>query len=286
LNRTRRDKKKQRRKERAGSASAAASDADFERRGFKLPTHRLGDQRRHAAFRIATELTDIVRQCLFLCTVNGTQAGELGCAIAGSLFDGYRACLRLIDSPGEVYAQTILRVMLESFADLRALAKDAGYQRRMVLQAARKRQGVVSGMIEAYAKQENFAGTIATATNELAAVTKIVEELERDGVKPLWVAERLKLGDISPEQGFIYGDLSSHAHADYAAIMARHLGQEKLNLGTPLSDQRFVQVLVLPTFILLDALLLMDKFALVDMPKLLEIRERGVALHNQLRKTL
>jgi hypothetical protein len=176
--------------------------------------------------------------------------------------------------------------MLESFADLRALAKDAGYQRRMVLQAARKRQGVVSGMIEAYAKQENFAGTIATATNELAAVAKIVEELERDGVKPLWVAERLKLGDISPEQGFIYGDLSSHAHADYAAIMARHLGQEKLNRGTPLSNQRFVQVLVLPTFILLDALLLMDKFALVDMPKLLEIRERGVALHNQLRKTL
>jgi hypothetical protein len=64
------------------------------------------------------------------------------------------------------------------------------------------------------------------------------------------------------------------------------MDQQKFQLGAPLNDQWFVKVLVLPTFILLDSLLLMSKFARVDEPKLLELRERGVLLHHDLRGTI
>jgi len=208
----------------------------------------------------------------------------VGCAIIGHRFDGYRACLHLIGSPGEASIPGILRILLESFADLRALAADPTYVRRMLMQASQKRHRVVAGMLAAYKDNAEHKGTVERAERELAAIAKVIADLKDEGVSGgLTVAERFKLGDLSLEQGFIYGDLSAHTHADFASIMARHLGKEKLQLGAPLSDQSFVKALVLPTFILLDSLLLMSKLAMFDETKMTQLRERGVSLHHELR---
>ncbi|MGH9554165.1 MAG: DUF5677 domain-containing protein, partial [Terriglobales bacterium] len=180
------------------------------------------------------------------------------------------------------HAPTIVRTMFESFADLRALAADGTYEQRMKLHAANERKKTIDGYINTYAEMEEFARTVQRARSDLEYLEKEIKKLTDESIRDYKVWERFQLAGLEGGKVYIYGELSSFTHADYIAIMLRHIGKDKILLGASLPDWWFAKGMFLASTILLDGLLTLPSFATVDEARLGALRDEAIKYYERL----
>jgi hypothetical protein len=227
-------------------------------------------------------IEELSRATILAAAPRKTDSAQLGCALLALIFDGYSAVTALLGTAGEYHAPTIVRTMFEAFADLRVLAKDDAYAPRMRLHAANERRRVVEGYVASYASNPKFEATARRARGDLAALEQEIKQLVDAGTNDYRIWERFQSAGLAGDRVFIYGELSSFAHADYIAIMLRHVGREKLVLGHPLPDDWFAKVAFLSSTILLDGLLTLTSFATGDVERLGALRDEAIKYYQRL----
>lgn len=230
----------------------------------------------------ARAIDALCKRAILLAVPRRSEAERLGCAILALILDAYRACLALMASQGEWHAPVLVRTMLESFAHIRALADDPGFADRMKLRAAAARKRVISDYINVFRVTPEFRSTAERATREHAELEQLTARLQSRGVRDYRVFDCFRLAGINAITAYVYGDLSSFAHADYIAIMTRNHERESLRLGTPLTDEWFAKVIVLSSTILIDALNVLPSFTTVNVTEIQRLRDRAIAHYGRL----
>jgi hypothetical protein len=130
----------------------------------------------------------------------------------------------LLREPTTITIGGVLRSILESYADLCALAKNPMYARRMLAtlydQRCRMFQDMLSNTANEYhaslGKQINPAAELAVSAKQLAA--------ERTaGFHPLSNFDRLAEADLKNEYRSLYWQLCMESHNSIASIESRHI---------------------------------------------------------------
>ena len=227
-------------------------------------------------------IEELSRATILATAPRDTDSAQLGCALLALILDGYSAVTALLSTAGEYHAPTIVRTMFEAFADLRVLANDDTYAQRMKLHAANERRRVLEGYVASYGSNPKFEATAQRARADLAALVQEIKHLVDAGNNDYKIWERFQSADLGGDRVFIYGELSSFAHADFIAIMLRHVGHEKLVLGHPLPDEWFAKVAFLSSTILLDGLLTLSSFATGEADKLRALRDEAIKYYQHL----
>jgi hypothetical protein len=230
----------------------------------------------------AREIEALCKEAILATVPRNTEPAQIGCAIVGSIFDGYRAVLALLGTDGEWHSPTLARTMFEAFADLRALANDAGYVERMKLHAANERKRVVADYVRSYGEMEEFKTTAERARSDLADLERIIAGLRDVGVADYNVAERFRLAGLGGDRVYVYGELSSFAHSDFIALMLRHVDGDSIVLGPRLPDEWFSKAIFLTSTIVLDGLLMLPSFTTVNEDQLNALRDKAIEHYHHL----
>jgi hypothetical protein len=230
----------------------------------------------------ARRIEELSKAVILAASPNDDNAAQLGCAGLALILDGYSAVMALLGTTGEYHAPTVVRTMLEAFADLNALANDKAYAERMRLHAACERKKVIKGYVAAYGENRAFEATAQRARSDLYGLEPEITRLRDQGIEDYKVWERFQLAGLGGDRVYVYGELSSFAHADYIAIMLRHIGREKLILGHPLPDEWFAKVVFLSSTILLDGLLTLSSFAAYDASHVGALRDEAIKHYERL----
>jgi hypothetical protein len=121
-----------------------------------------------------------------------------------------------------------VRSILESYADLCALAKDPLYARRMLATLYKERLKLFQDMISRPANQyhASLAQQIDPAA-ELAEATRQLAKEKADGYEPLSNFDRLEVAGLSNEYRSLYWQLCLESHNNIATIEQRHIDVSK-----------------------------------------------------------
>ena len=130
----------------------------------------------------------------------------------------------------------VIRSVVESFADLSALAKNAKYARRMLATLYEQRCRLFQDMLSNPANQ--YHASLAQQLNpssELAEATRLLDVEKRAGFHPLSNYDRLDCAGMSNEYRSLYWQLCLESHNNIATVEARHIVETNGSYGLVLA---------------------------------------------------
>jgi hypothetical protein len=152
------------------------------------------------------------------------ESGVLG-AVYLTIMQSAAECAGLLNRP-TITVGSVLRGILESFADLCALVQAPSYVRRMLATFYDQKRVLYTDMLRDPANP--FHADLAQRCDpaaELAHVTRLLELQKADGFMPYSNFERLVCGDLKHEYRSLYWQLCLESHNSISAIEARHVEQ-------------------------------------------------------------
>lgn len=186
-----------------------------------------------------------------------------GAMLGASIVDGFHAVISLATSPGQAYASTIVRSMIEALGDLCHLAADVNYLDRLRLTSAIAVQRSSEEFIADHVNDQDVADIVELAKTRCREAKTTISAL-KGRANTLTVAERVNAPGLSSAAARIYGLECFDAHQDLTALMRRHLDGDAIKCGGTLNDAELIGTLtnavavlaiaveVLPTFVAFD----------------------------------
>lgn len=132
----------------------------------------------------------------------------------------------------------VVRSVVESFADLCALAKNPKYVRRMLATLYQQRCRLFQDMLSNPSNQ--YHASLAQELNptaELAEATRMFDEEKRDGFHPLSNYDRMDCAGLTNEYRSLYWQLCLESHNNIASVEARHIVEANGSRGLVLAKE-------------------------------------------------
>lgn len=132
----------------------------------------------------------------------------------------------------------VVRSIVESFADLCALAREPRYVRRMLATLYEQRCMMFQDMLSNPSNQ--YHASLAQQLNptaELAEATRMFDEQKRDGFHPLSNYDRMDCAGMANEYRSLYWQLCLESHNNIASVEARHIVETNGSYGLILAKE-------------------------------------------------
>lgn len=191
------------------------------------------------------------------------------CLLA-TIVDGLAAVIALITSPGQAHADTVNRSLIEALGDLHHLCADPGFYDQLKLTSALRQKAAAQSFIE---RRLNDPATIlqqGLAMREAREQSKIIDELEAKGVKPVGPSIRIEAPELSEDLVGVYSLHSFAAHHDLTALSKRHFRGEHLVFGNTLSTANAANSLRVAVVTTANALMKAEDFLSVESQRIWE----------------
>lgn len=162
--------------------------------------------------------------------------------MAATICDNLVAVTRVVDSHGQGHAPTLARGLIESVIDLELVCDNHDNVKPLMLDTAK---GVIRlcETLLVDAKSSNNLERDALI-RRLRQERKTVDELERQGVKPLRLEDKIKKIKKNPAVLRTYfWRYCQSAHNDLQVLAERHLRGNTIVLGNTLSDDEAIGLL-------------------------------------------
>src|SRR5438105_2972610 len=186
--------------------------------------------------------------------------------VAATIADGLVAVIHVVDSHGQGHAPTLARGMIESMLDLEMVCTNADYLKPLRLATA---QGKIAIGQQFLSQAKMLTKEQQDAVRaDLREQALIVEDLERQGIKPLSIEEKFMRAPKSGVLWTYYWHFCSSAHNDLRALASRHLRGNHIILGETLSDDDVRETLVICAGIALNVYEYIPTFLMVTAEQL------------------
>lgn len=204
-----------------------------------------------------------IGNALALARYSGGPERKIPCAVVATVVEGLHATIHLLRGPCQGHAPTIVRSMLESYADMRALNVAPDYWKSMLLRTHSQHVRLA----RAREKQAIAAGHPPDVDIDLKL--KPIEEqmttLRAQGAQIQSIAGRFEAGEFKDAYDVEYAEFSSFAHGDVKALTSRHFQTEgTITIGAKLPLKYFAKTIVLAITAAHDSATVLSKFSDVD----------------------
>jgi hypothetical protein len=146
----------------------------------------------------------------------------LACLYA-TIIQSTRECLNLMSEP-TITLPTILRSILEAYADLRAILKDADHGQRILATFHAEKRRHLKGMIASSGNPYHQVITQQLDPHiELPKVEAEIKRLEELGHHPMFNRQRFEWAELENEYESLYWLLCLEGHNSVTALESRHV---------------------------------------------------------------